>query len=384
MKLEFNGERLRKARIYRGLNVGELADKIECQRQTVSMYENGKSKPNDDEIIKRISKELGFPYKFFIEDETKLNIGTTYFRALLTTNKKYRMEQIQKMEFVAQIYSFLQEYISFPMSKLPDFSECSPEEAARLLRNEWELGDKPIDNIIYEVEQHGIIVTSFSTTTNDIDAFSQFINVENNSMYIIGYSNNKTSASRLHFDIAHELGHICLHEWSQDVEALDRDEFKEKENEANRFASAFLMPESSFRCDAERGALSIPYYTQLKRKWKVSIQAMIRRSYNLGIIEYDEYQKMIRVLQRRGMRKIEPLDDSLITASPSSLKTAVIMLLNEKVFTPKEFVDELSFVYNLSLEPEEIEFLLNLPKDTLAQPKIVSIKDLQLKKKKIG
>lgn len=117
----------------------------------------------------------------------------------------------------------------------------------------------------------------------------------------------------------------------------------------------------------------------LKRKWKVSIQAMIRRSYSLGIISMDDYQMMIRTLQRRGMRKEEPLDDELITASPSLLKTAVMMLLNENVFTAKEFMDELSFAYNLSLELEEVEYLLNLPRNTLGSNKILQFSDLKLK-----
>ena len=108
---------------------------------------------------------------------------------------------------------------------------------------------------------------------------------------------------------------------------------------------------------------------------------MNRRAYNLGIISMDEYQSMIRSLQRRGLRKEEPLDDVLITASPALLKTAVIMLLNEKVFTPKEFMDELSFSYSLSLSPDEVEFLLDLPKDTLVPPKILKFPDLQIKNK---
>ncbi|MCJ0438956.1 helix-turn-helix transcriptional regulator, partial [Clostridioides difficile] len=43
MEINFNGERLKKARIYRGMTVAELAERIDCQRQTVSMYENNKS-----------------------------------------------------------------------------------------------------------------------------------------------------------------------------------------------------------------------------------------------------------------------------------------------------------------------------------------------------
>lgn len=381
MDIEFNGERLKKARTYRGMTVAELSEKINCQRQTVSMYENNKSKPIDQSVIKRISNALNFPVKFFMEKNSNVSTGSTYFRALLTTNKKYRAEQIEKMELVAEIYSFLSEYIDFLPLELPDFSGCKPEEAAMLLRHKWDLGVRPIENMIHIVEQQGILVTSFSTSTNDIDAFSQMVDVNGETIYLIGYSNNKTSASRIHFDIAHELGHICLHEWSQDIEALERAEFKEREAEANQFASAFLMPEESFKADIMDKQLRIPYYTELKRKWKVSIQAMNRRAFNLGIIEMEEYQLMIRTLQRRGLRKEEPLDDTLLTASPAILKTAVLMLLNENVFTPKEFMDELSFVYNLSLEPEEVEYLLDLPKDTLTPSKIVEFSSLQIKKK---
>ncbi len=379
MKINFNGERLKKARTYRGITVAELAERINCQRQTVSMYENNKSNPIDDDVVKRIAKELAFPVKFFLENGTQIITGSTYFRALLTTNKKYRAEQVQKMEFLAEIYSFLQEYIEFPKLILPNCTNKTPEEAALLLREVWGLGLKPIENIIYEVEQRGILVTTFSTSTDDIDAFSQMVTITGKPFYMIGYSNNKTSAARIHFDIAHELGHICLHEWSEDVEALEKPDFKKREEEAHRFASAFLLPKETYKIDAIRTPLRIPDYTQLKRKWKVSIQAMIRRSYSLGIISMEEYQMMIRTLQRRGLRKEEPLDDELITASPSLLKTAVMMLLNENVFTAKEFMDELSFSYNLSLEPEEVEYLLNLPRNTLGINKILNFSDLKLK-----
>ena len=47
MKTQFNGERLKKARIYRGLTVAELAEQVGCQRQTLSMYEISKSQPNN-------------------------------------------------------------------------------------------------------------------------------------------------------------------------------------------------------------------------------------------------------------------------------------------------------------------------------------------------
>ena len=379
MQGKLNGERLKKARIYRELSVSDLAEQSECSRQSIYMYEKEKTKRVDLNTIETLAKALKFPERFLCETDMKAEIGSTYFRALLTTSSKYRESQIQKMEFLADIFVFLQEYLEFPHHAIPDCAGQTPEEAAATLRREWHLGTRPIENIVSLVESNGIIVTKFSVDTNDIDAFSQLVRIGDEDIYLIGYSENKTAASRIHFDIAHELGHICLHGWSEDIEKIDRDEFKKREKEANEFAAAFLLPGESFAKDAAVNPKSIPAYTELKRKWKVSIQAMARRSFSLGLITMEEYQEIIRTLQRRGMRKQEPLDNMLVTASPTLLKTAVIMLLTENVFTPQEFMDELSYNYNLSLYPKEVESLLDLPRGTLNKPKAVYLNNLKLK-----
>lgn len=379
----FNGEQLKKARVYRGYTVGELAELSGYQRQTISMYENGKSTPIDISVIMNLSRVLNFPPQFFTDQSVKLSSGSTYFRALLTTNKKYRNQQEQKMEFVAALYSFIQEYVDFPELNLPEIPcDVSPEEAAGILRKHWGLGDRPISNLNYTVEENGIIVTSFKTETDDVDAFSKMIEIEGEQRYFIGYSSNKTSAARIHFDVAHELGHICLHGWSEDVESLSKEEFKEREEQAHRFAAAFLLPELTFRRDVIAGPYSLPYYKQLKQKWKVSMAAMIRRAYTLNIISADDYQMLVRTMQRRSIWKNEPLDDVLITSEPSLLRTSVMMLLSEKVFTAKEFVDELSFNFGLSLYSEEIEHLLNLPENTLLVNRVLTTPKVFLKQNK--
>ena len=63
---QFNGNRLKKARIYRGYTVAELAEKVQCQRQTLSMYEISKSQPADEQTIERLSYELNFPKDYFL------------------------------------------------------------------------------------------------------------------------------------------------------------------------------------------------------------------------------------------------------------------------------------------------------------------------------
>ena len=142
------------------------------------------------------------------------------------------------------------------------------------------------------------------------------------------------------------------------------------------------LPEGTFKKDAEAGPQTIAYYKQLKKKWKVSIAAMIRRAEKLNIITKEEYQALIRIMQRRGQRKEEPLDDVLITAAPALLKASVMMLLQENVFTAKEFMDELSNEYKLSISPEEVEYLLDLPVGTLAVSKIIDFNAIQIKRSK--
>lgn len=380
MRTKFNGERLKKARIFRGFTVAELAEQVGCQRQTLSMYEISKSQPTDPTIVRQLSDVLNFPEKFFYEKPEPCTSGTVYFRSLLTTNKKYRTEQVVKMEFLSQVYELLQDYVEFPQFEpLVGTENMTPEDVALELRKRWNLGLGPIDNLVSVAEQHGILVTTFDTRTNDVDAFSQYVGTADSSTYIIAYSSNKKSAARIHFDVAHELGHICLHNWSEDLDELTKDEFKRREQEANAFAAAFLLPEVSFKIDAERGSQSIPHYKELKRKWKVSIAAMIRRAQALNVMTMQQYKFLLCSMQKRGMRKTEPLDDELLTASPAMLKTAVLMLLQENVFTADEFIETLSNEYDLSICAEDVEYLLNLPEGTLVRPKIIDFKSLQVK-----
>lgn len=85
---QFNGERLKIARLWRDISANEMADKIGVKRQTISMYENGKLKNPDIGTIQKISECLNFPFKFFVEDfNVELEKTTTYFRSLLTTSK---------------------------------------------------------------------------------------------------------------------------------------------------------------------------------------------------------------------------------------------------------------------------------------------------------
>ena len=382
----FNGNRLKSARQYRGLTVEELSQKINVSKQTISQYENGVIENVPFDKIYALSIELRFPYRYFIQkSNSSVKTGATYFRSLLKTSKKYRTSQVVKMEHLAEIYAFLNEYLDFPPLNLPDWigSFESPAEAASALRKFWDLGSKPIEDIIRVVEKNGILVTTFATDTDDIDAFSQFVELDGINIYLIALSSNKESASRINFDIAHELGHIILHEWSEDEDSISRDEFKKKEKEANEFAAAFLLPESEFANDVSLDPQNLDYYIQLKRKWKVSIAAMLYRTCSLGIITQNQYQYMLRIMQAKDWRKREPLDNVIKTPKPTLLSDAIEVLLVNHVFSQQELIDEISNM-GLAMEPSELEILLNLNKGrltstTISEKGIVMLKPVHSK-----
>lgn len=375
----FNGKRLKTARTLKGMSISELAEALDLQRQTVSMYESGKISNPDFPKVQRMSQLLNFPIDFFLGSDTELvkAAPSTYFRSLLTTNKKYRYEQEIKISFVTTIYAYLTEYVTFPHVNLPDVCDTDNiEDIAIKLRECWNLGYGPIDNLIFYAEKNGIILTSVETSTNDIDAFSQKIYINDEERYIVALSKNKSTAARLHFDVAHELGHIMLHDWEDDIENISPSEFRDREQQANDFASAFLLPKETFIKEVGAYADKLNYYIELKKKWKVSIAAMIRRAKNLKLISYDKYQALMRQMQKMGIRKCEPLDDILVTAQPSLLKTAVEMLINDNVLTAKEILQELSDEYNLSLYSDDIETLIGLNKGTLKTCNVTPMLDI--------
>ena len=68
----FNGKRLKTARTLKGMSISELAEALDLQRQTVSMYESGKISNPDFPKVQRMSQLLNFPIDFFLGSDTEL------------------------------------------------------------------------------------------------------------------------------------------------------------------------------------------------------------------------------------------------------------------------------------------------------------------------
>ncbi|NLZ34710.1 MAG: ImmA/IrrE family metallo-endopeptidase [Clostridiales bacterium] len=377
--MNFSGERLKKARIYRNMTISELAEKIDVTRQAISQYEKGIISPKPEVLFKLISA-LDFPIDFFREkDSINLQIENTFFRALLNTKNLDLATQEVKAEIIVRIYHFLGNYLEFPKLDLPEIENIDKEnieDIAGMLRSYWKLNEEPISNMVSLLEKKGIIVSSIVTDSQKIDAFTQIQVINGIKYYCVVLGNDKQSMVRRAFDAAHELGHIILHNELADIKYLSKEEFKKVENEANMFAAAFLLPKNAFYSDLV-DPTNLDSYVKLKKKWKVSIAAMVMRAKQLGRITTKQYQSLMKQISYNKWRKMEPYDNIWEIQRPQLFKKAIKILIENNILTGSQIVMELS-KNNLSIKAEEIEELLDLEPGTLKEKQSPDKKGLVL------
>lgn len=134
----FNGKRLKAARLYRGLTISEEAKMSDISKQAISQFENGKTEPRLETLMK-IMQVLRFPREYFYENpEDKVVIGDTYFRSLSSTSNKERLAQIECVKLLVAIYRGIDEYIAFPELNLytvPEDFDFDIEALAKMYAN---------------------------------------------------------------------------------------------------------------------------------------------------------------------------------------------------------------------------------------------------------
>lgn len=338
--------RLKEARIIRRYTITELAMKLSISKQAVSKYETGKSQPSP-EILMKIVDILKVPVNFL----TKENMNNLEFEEnslCFRTASKTKLAEIEyariKLKWAVEtsngLFSCIDENI---LPDFPDFSNCSKiEEKALLLRKHWGLGLEPIENLTAIVEQNGILVFNLNNEEISIDAYSQWIGQQ---AYIV-VNSLKGTAVRWRFNIAHELGHLVLHKniKKRDVLCVGKSELFEKE--ANEFASIFLMPSDSFRLDFISDKLS--YFIDLKRKWGISISAIIYKAGELQLISDKKRDSLNRQLSSKGWRKREPLDDEILYERPILLKQKLMSVVSD-------YASAENLVENLRMSHTDIE-----------------------------
>lgn len=366
--MNFNGERLKSARIYRNMTITELAEKVNISKQAISQYEKNQITPKPEVLFNFVS-ELQFPIGYFTEhDKNSINIENTFFRALSSARVLDLNTQEEKTAMIIKIYNFLSKYLNFPVFEFPDINlgeQKNMDDIAIILRSKWGLGEKPIENMVSLLERKGIVVSSIFTENKKIDAFTQVHTLNNIQQFCVVLGNDKQSMVRRNFDAAHELGHIILHHKLVNIKDLSPEEFKKMEIEANQFAASFLMPKNAFYFNLANPT-NLDSYVALKKKWKVSISAMVMRAKQLGRINNQQYQNLMKQISYRKWRTCEPFDDIWELNRPVLFKKSIKILKENSILSGQQLIAELS-KDNFTMNGDEIEILLDLDPGTLVE-----------------
>ncbi len=289
----FNATRLRIARQRAGLTKKELGLRIGVDPRTVSGYEADQYAPSE-ETLDRIVSVLDFPRSFFDSDDIDtIDPGGVSFRSMTKMTAKQRDAAISAGSIALLLSSWADSQFDLPESDLPDLSGADPEIAADSLRRLWQLGEKPIKNIIHLLESRGVRLFSLMENCVEVDAYSLWHEARP-----FVFLNTMKSAERRRFDAAHELGHLVLHRHAAP-------NGNDAEREANAFASAFLMPRASMRA-LGRIPPNLPSIIALKKNWLVSTAAMTMRLHHVGLLKYHQYQSLFMEISRMGYRTREP------------------------------------------------------------------------------
>ncbi|KRK34365.1 XRE family transcriptional regulator [Loigolactobacillus bifermentans] len=355
MSRGFNPKKLLYLRELNDVTLKQVAESTFLSVQYISQFEHGDRRPNFEQII-RLANFFNVEHTFFLNDVSiPENTGATFYRKLQKVPKKKYVQAERQTKWFSIVDQLLSTELRVGHGQLPDFANKSNhvemldeqyiEDMATSVRKHFKFGVGPIRNVTLLVERLGIRVQFSDLSSEHIDALTDQLD---NHFYITVNTSRRPSV-RIRFDLAHELGHILLHSHYPQSEVSKKANHKFIEAEANHFAGALLMPAEGLAMDM--AATNMEYLVSLKRHWKVSIQAMIYRGCQIGLITDQQALFLRQTIARKGWRVSEPYDDSIEVEQPSFLRSA----LEYKATNSEELID---YVYHIIGRKKDSELKL--------------------------
>ena len=348
-------ERIKEAREARGFTPEEFSELLNVSRQAVAQFETGQISPSG-EVMAKIIAATAQPPLFFVTARERARTEAPFWRSLKRMEQHHRRRIARRLEWARDIAAFVDRFIELPSVNLPhiefDVEFSSDEEierAAEALRDHWKLGRVRIRNLAMVLEENGIILVRETVECPDMDAVSCW---QGGRPFILS-SAEVSSGPRSTYNLAHELGHVLLHAGVE----VSSDSLSRIEKQANRFAGAFLLPRETF--SQEVLGTSVSYFESLKKRWGVAISAMAYRCKDLKIFNENQFSYLMRQMNARRIRKVEPLDDAFPVERPSLLAESLRMIVERGAQTREQIEAALSL--NLS----DVESLCGVAKGYL-------------------
>ncbi len=340
---QINPEMIILAREFRGMTQAGLAEKSHVKQPQIAMIEAGNESAASDEVLARIANVLNFPMDFLTSNEHRLGFGSSsvFYRkkASLTAANRKQIEGITNLTRIAIKKTLtavdIQTKLKLHKIDLEDES-CTPRQVAERVRSAWLIPDGSIQNLTSLVESAGVIIVESDFGTNGIDGTS--IWVAETPPFI--FLNKNLPPDRYRFTLAHELGHLIMHDIPHES----------MENEADEFASELLMQTSEFKVATFQfgSKPTLRQLAQIKPYWKVSIAAMIMKLHQLSHINETTKRTLFIMMSNAKMRLNEP--QGFEKEKPLLLKKIVTASIKENGFNENQTMNFLKLPYDVIMQ----------------------------------
>jgi Zn-dependent peptidase ImmA (M78 family)/transcriptional regulator with XRE-family HTH domain len=319
------GERVRHIRNYYGWSQDELARMAGVTQPAISLIERGGGA--SQETVEAIAKASQFSVEFLLRGPLPdLPKGSIKYRktsaATVREDKRVRAHVRHTIEAL-QILSEVAKPPPVRLRPIKDDEEVDGDFIETLASDarEW-LGvgpTDPIPNMTRAAERAGVVVIGSADVVGGHQGVSYW-SVLPPSPPIIWVTRG-LPGDRGRMTIAHELGHLVLHQ-------LRQVDTKKAESEAFRFAGALLIPREAVM-ESIQTPVTLGHLAQAKARWGIAISALVRRCLDLGLIDVERRTSLEKQLSSRGWRKTEPVE--VPTESPVLMRR-----LMEKAFGTAE------------------------------------------------
>lgn len=307
------GVNLRRHRKKQGLTQGDLAGKAGLSRVAYRNIETGVSEPKD-ENVRALAKALGVSVTELLRPAPEM--PNVRFRSQQTLSAQ---EAAEREQIVVETGMWLKDFSSLEdiLGERIDFQYAHyrrgnkrPKTVAEEVRAQLDSGcDQCIPNVSDVLEDMGVKVRFVRSTMKKFFGLSVSSD-ECGSAVVINQAGD-VPVERQIFTAAHEFGHLLLHTSSYVSEELQED--GDQEQEANEFASYFLMPEKEFErvWNENRGLHWIDNILNTKRRFRVSYKTVIRRLIDGGVADKSLYRKFAVAYRNRTARTLKFKDEPL-------------------------------------------------------------------------
>lgn len=328
----FNSEMLVLARMAREMTQGELAAAAHTTQGRISKIEHGLQEPPRD-LVEKLSRALAYPAEFFFQRGHIHGLPLRYHRKRRMiprpTLDRIHAEVMIRTLHIERLLRAAEQQTAREIPEIDvDEYEGAVEHIAGAVREQWQLPQGPVANLVEVLEGAGAIVVPCEFRVTEVDA----IGIRLPNLPPLLFVNSAIPTDRLRFTLAHELGHLVMHRLPN----------PDMEEQANRFAAEFLMPADDIRPQLYH--LSLPALATLKKVWRVAMSALLVRAKTLKTITHRQFVLLWQELGRLGYRRREPAELDLEAERPALLAGLFKFYMNTLHYDAKEFCRVLSVV----------------------------------------